>query len=203
MKRIGLAAVAVALMSSGALASDLNGSLKDSPFRDVNKIDFSGAYVGVGAGGQFVSAEIGSFDGVGADGVVGEAIVGFDVRRRNFVFGPRVIGAIGNVNTTIGNNDLVNIDAYLNLGGRAGVVFNRTLIYIHGGYEMVWASSDSPAIDAALDDADLNAATVGVGVEAVLGGNLSLTLEATYVSGLDDAEDVEGGRGVARLNYRF
>lgn len=206
MKRIGLAALAAALMSSGAYAADINGqgSTKDN-FGPINKVDFSGAYVGVGVGGQFANIEVGNgaFDGIGADGLVGEAILGFDVRRGNFVIGPRIIGGFTNVNTEINGQDLGNIDAYVNFGGRAGIVFNRTLVYVHGGYEMLWLSSDSPELDSAFNDADINAATAGLGIETVLVNNVSLAVEATYLHGLDDADGAEGGRGVARLNYRF
>lgn len=207
MKKIGLAAAVVALMSSGALGADIfgKGSTKDGDFGSVNKVDFSGAYVGVGAGGQFANIEVGNglFDGIGADGLVGEAVLGFDIRRGSFVFGPRILGGFTNVNTEIAGSDLGNIDAYVNFGGRAGVVFSRTLVYVHGGYEMLWLSSDSPALDAAFDDADFNAVTAGVGVETMLANNLSLAVEGTYLHGLDDAEGGESGRGVVRLNYRF
>lgn len=208
MKMISTLAAGAALsamVATGALASDLNGrgSSKDD-FGSVNKVDFNGLYVGLGAGGQFANVEVGGvFDGIGADGLVGEAVAGFDVRRGSFVFGPRVIGAVTNVNTEIAGFDLGNIDAYVNLGGRVGVVFNRTLIYAHAGYEILWLSSDIPALDAAFDDADTNAATVGLGLETMLTGNLSFVVEGTYVHGLDDAEDGEAGRGVARLNMRF
>lgn len=205
MKHLGLAAGLAALLSSGALASDLNGSLKDEPFANVNKADFTGLYVGAGAGAQFATMEVGggAFDGIGADGWVGEGVIGYDIRRGSFVFGPRIVAGIGNVNTTVGGNDLVNIDAYANFGGRAGVVFNRTLLYLHGGYEIMWASSDSPAIDSALNDLDLNAATIGLGLETVFGGGMTFTVEGTYVSGLDDAKDVEAVRTTARIGYHF
>lgn len=210
MKKIGIiAALAVALSSGGASAADIlgrDGSTKDS-FGPVNKVDFSGAYVGVGAGGQFANVELetrrGTFDGIGADGLVGEGVLGYDIRRGGFVFGPRILGGFTNVNTEFGGSDIGNIDAYVNFGGRAGIVFNRTLVYLHGGYEMLWVSSDSPRLDAAFDDADLNAATAGIGLETMLFDNVSLAIEGTYLHGLDDAEGAEAGRGVVRLNYRF
>jgi hypothetical protein len=202
-----LFALTTLLLSSSAFAADINGkSLKDDSFGEpINRVDFSGFYVGVGAGAEFATMELGggAFDGIGADGWVGEAVLGYDIRRGSFVFGPRVVAGISNVNTTIGSTDLVNLDAYANFGGRAGIVFNRTLVYLHGGYEMMWASSDIGALDSALNDLDLNAATVGLGLETMFGNGVSLTLEGTYVSGLDDAEDIEGVRTTARINYRF
>lgn len=206
MKRFGLVAL-VALLSSGSVyAADIfgQGSTKDN-FGPINKVDFSGAYVGVGVGGQFANIEVGNgfFDGIGADGLVGEAVLGFDVRRGSFVIGPRILGGFTNVNTEINGQDLGNIDAYVNFGGRAGIVFNRTLVYVHGGYEMLWLSSDDPALDSAFNDADLNAVTAGLGIETMLVNNVSLAVEGTYLHGLDDADGAEGGRGVVRLNYRF
>jgi hypothetical protein len=218
MKKIGIIAVlAAALTSGGAYAADIlgrGGSTKDD-FGHVNKVDFSGAYVGVGAGGQFVNtpavAEVvmgdgwnyGDLEGIGGKGLVGEAILGFDIRRSSFVFGPRIIGGVTNVSAEFDGNEIGNIDAYLNIGGRAGVVFNRTLIYIHGGYERQWLSSDYAHLDAAFDDADINAVTGGLGLETMLTDSISFVVEGTYIHGLDDAEDSDGGRGVARLIHRF
>lgn len=207
MRKIGLIAAAVAFISGGASAADIlgrDGSAKDD-FGPINKVDFNGIYIGAGGGGQFANIEVGNgfFDGIGADGLVGEAVLGYDIRRGSFVFGPRILGGFTNVNTEVNGSDLGNIDAYANFGGRAGVVFNRTLVYVHGGYEMMWLSSDIPALDSALNDADINAATAGLGVETILANNISLAIEGTYLHGLDDAEGAEGGRGVARLNFRF
>lgn len=211
MKKSALAALAVALLSSGAAyGADIlgrGGSTKDGDFSHVNRVDFNGAYVGVGVGGEFANVELdtrrGTFDGIGADGLVGEAVFGYDIRRGSFVFGPRIIGGFTNVNTEFAGSDIANIDAYVNFGGRAGIVFNRTLVYVHGGYEMLWVSSDNPRLDAAFDAADLNAATAGLGIETILVDNVSLAVEGTYLHGLDDAEGGEAGRAVVRLNYQF
>lgn len=200
-----------ALMITGAVASDLNGgSLKDGPFAEVNHVDFSGAYVGVGVGGGFYNTEIDAgsfaFNGIGSDGAVIDGVLGYDFRRGSFVIGPRIIGALTTISTTINGQDLANLDGFVNLGGRAGVVFNRTLVYAHAGYEIMWVSSDIPSFDKALKDADLNAVTAGLGIETVIGDGMTLALEGAYVHGLDDANDVakvDGGRAMVRLNRHF
>jgi opacity protein-like surface antigen len=203
-----LSSVSLAVMSFFAVASanaaDLRDSLKDEPGIFVSKGgDFRGVYAGVGIGGEFANIEVGSFaDGIGADGIVGDAVLGYDFRFGSFVFGPRIQGGITNVNTELLGVDALNLDGFVNFGGRAGVVFNRTLVYAHGGYEMMFASSDIPGIDSALDDADLNAVTVGLGLETAIADHVSLALEGAYVHGIDDADGVEAFRGMARINFR-
>lgn len=200
-------AVLAIFLASPAIAADATekGSTLGLPALPAlsDKGDFSGPYVGIGAGGEFANIELGDyFDGIGADGLVGEAVLGYDFRFGGLVIGPRIVGGIANVNTQIGDNDLINLDGYINFGGRAGVVFNRTLVYAQGGYEMMFASSDSPFFDEALEEADLNAWTMGIGLETAIANNVSLAAEGTYVSGIDDAEGLEAFRGVVRLNIR-
>ena len=209
MKRIIAALLVTSALSAPAMAADVYGkdSLKDSPASaSVNSVDFSGPYIGIGFGGEFANTELDlrrtTFDGIGSDGLVGDAVLGYDFRAGSFVFGPRVQFGITNVDTTIGSNDLLTLDYFINLGGRAGVVFNRTLFYAHGGYEMMFASSDNAGYDQWLDDADLNAFTVGLGVETAISSNLSLGLEGAYIYGVDDAEGTEAFRGMARINLR-
>lgn len=214
MKQTIFAALAVALLSgTAAVAADgyaKPGSTKeetglfgDKPVRE----DFRGFYIGVRAGGEFANTELegygDSFDGIGTDGLVGEAVAGFDMRFGSFVIGPRIIGAISNANTTINGQDLVNHDGFVNFGGRGGVVFNRTLIYVHAGYEVDFLSSDEPSFDNALGDADTNAYTIGLGTEFPLVGNINFVGEGTYIIGTDDLEGTEAMRATAGFNVRF
>lgn len=201
---VGLAA-AVALLSSGVFAADLgnHGGLKDDGFvGPINHADFSGFYVGIGAGGEFANTEFGPIDGIGSDGLVADIVAGYDFRFGSVVIGPRIQGGISNVNTTIGGQNLLNVDEFVNFGGRAGVVFNRSLLYAHGGYEVLFASSDSPYFDSILKKADLNAYTVGLGLETVVTDHVSLSVEGTYIYGIDDAEGTEAFRGMVRVNWR-
>jgi opacity protein-like surface antigen len=207
MKQTVIAALAVALLSStAAVAADpfpKAGSSKADEAFAAPREDFRGLYIGLRAGGEFANTELGGFDGIGADGLIGEAVVGFDIRMGSFVIGPRIVGSLSNTNIEIGGQDLVTHDGSVNFGGRAGVVFNRTLVYIHGGYELVFLSSDNPGLDNALNDADLAAYTAGVGVETPLIGNINFVAEGAYVVGTDDLEDTEALRATAGINVRF
>ncbi len=198
-----IAALGAILFATAAHSADLRDKSMKDPFADsINKVDFSGAYVGVGAGGMFANTEVGTFDGIGSDGGLLEGVVGWDVRRGSFVFGPRVLGAITNVSTELAGSDVATLDAYVVIGGRAGVVFNRTLVYAHAGYEFDFLSSDIKALDTAFDKADTNAWNVGLGVETMFGQNTSFALEGAYVDGIDDAKGAEAFRGLGRLIYR-
>lgn len=192
-----------ALMLGSAEAADI-GSLKDDgpDFGSARTLDFSGPYAGVGVGGMFLGGDPENNNGT-IGGVV-EGVIGWDFRRASFVIGPRIVGGLTNLDDERewrpGNTAL---DAFLNFGGRAGVVFNRTLVYAHGGYEIAFASSDDPDHDAYLGNADLNAITGGFGIETMLADRWSLAAEGTYISGINDAEDTDGWRGVFRINHQF
>ncbi len=187
-----------ALIAGSANAADVytKGGLKDEPFIDVNVVNFSGGYVGVGVGGVLLEDDYNDE----LSGFVGEGVIGWDFRRASFVIGPRVKGAFASAES---DNDLIELDGYANLGGRAGVVLNRTLIYGDLGYEFLFASSPNPLIDAALDDSNLRAITFGIGLETMISQDWSLAGEATYVHGMDDAKEIDGWRGIARVVRQF
>lgn len=197
-----IATLAVGIFASPlAYASDLNGkgSLKDDAFSDVHSTDFSGLYVGVGVGGEFLGGDPDNNNGT-IGGVI-DGVVGWDFRRDSFVIGPRVVGGLSNLDDEAYCNTA--LDAFLNFGGRAGIVFNRTLVYVHAGYEMQWFSSENSGYDAWLANADTNAITGGVGIETILAGNWSIAAEGTLIGGINDAEDLDGYRAVVRINRQF
>ncbi len=185
-------------MAPAGYAADLPKSLKDTPEVEVLKhADFSGAYVGLALGGALLNDDSSSDD---LKGVIGEIAAGYDFRRASLVIGPRIRGALTTMEDDTG---LIDIDGYLNLGGRAGVVFNRTLVYGSVGYEFMFASSDNPVIDAALDDSKLRALTLGLGVETKIWDGITAGGEVEWVNGLQDAKEVDGFRGLVRINRHF
>lgn len=195
---IATLALAGAVAVPNVSAADLHKSLKDTPeVEALKKADFAGAYVGIALGGAMLDP-----DGAGNDfsGAVGEIMGGYDFRRGSIVFGPRIRGAL----TTLEDDaNAMQIDGYINLGGRAGLVFNRTLVYGSLGYEFISASSDTPALDAALDDANLRAWTLGVGAETRIFDGLTAGAEFEYVKGTEDAKDLDGPRVLVRFNRHF
>lgn len=205
LKSTVIGSLTAILLSGSAFAAGLHdkgSSLKDDG--DVilsgNATDFSGLYVGVGVGGEFLGGDPDTNNGT-IGGVV-DGVIGWDFRRDSFVIGPRIVAGLSNLDD---EDPCANtaLDAFLNFGGRAGIVFNRTLVYVHAGYEMQWFSSENSGYDAWLANADTNAFTGGVGIETILAGSWSIAAEGGLVSGLNDAEDVDGWRGVVRINRQF
>lgn len=197
---ISAAVLAATLGCAAVQAADLRGEKAHhlAPVTETKKQDFEGFYVGLGVGGEILEDDFGN----DFDGFVGNAVVGFDTRYQSVVLGLRAQGFLSGVEDDAG---LVQVDGGLSFGGRAGLVFNRTLAYVHADHEWLFASSDIPVIDTILDDADLRRLAIGGGLEfttPVLGG-LSFGAEASYLIGLGDAEDLDGFRGLLRANKRF
>ncbi len=174
--------------ASTGYAADLGKSLKDTPEVEVyKKADFSGAYVGIALGGAMLEPDYGDDD---FDGVVGEAVVGYDFRRASFVFGPRVRGGLS---TQENDSETTEINGYVNLGGRGGLVFNRTLAYLSGGWEkkFIGGPGDDPS-----------AVSVGLGAETKLFEDITFGGEIEHIQGIDD-DDFKEWRLLGRINRHF
>jgi opacity protein-like surface antigen len=201
MKKIGLAALAAALMSSGAYAADVygKGSTKDNEefFSAPTLVNWTGFYVGAQVGGSF--AIIGDEEGQGGisiDGIIGGGRVGFDVARGRFLF-----GAFGEYNFSgaaleLGGATLLEKNHEWTAGARAGVIVApRTLVYALGGFTQ--AEFGSPLSG---DTVTFDGWTAGGGIEFIAAGNLSLGLEASH-TWYDEAE--EFGEGISLDDTRI
>lgn len=194
-----IAAGAAIFLAGAAQAADLGKGLKDGPVDAPRaKQNFEGFYAGLGVGGAILEDDAGG----DLDGFLGNAIVGFDTRHQSIVLGLRVQGFLSAIED---DSETVQIDGSAGIGGRAGVVFNRTLVYGHLDHEWLFASSDIPAVDDALNDADLRQLVVGVGFETAspMFGSFTFGVEGSYLHGLGDADGLDGFRGVARAFRRF
>lgn len=197
LKKSTLIAAGAAIFLSGAVqAADLKkyekGVITEAPKAKQN---FEGFYAGLGVGGAILEDDAG-------EGFLGNAVVGFDTRHQSIVMGLRVQGFLSSIEDDTGT---VEIDGSAGIGGRAGVVFNRTLVYGHLDHEWLFASSDIPVVDAFLDDADLRQLAVGIGFETAspVFGDFTFGLEGSYLHGLGDADGLDGFRGLARAFRRF
>ena len=209
MKKILLSSVAFLGLATGALAADLPSRRAPAPIiAAVPVFTWTGFYVGVNAGYGWNANDSITVGGVRFDlddegGFVGGAQAGY-----NYQIGSFVVGLEGDIQYAdfggddrfdfdgdgILDDDFNNSDWFGTVRARAGVAFDRALIYATGGFAFA-------------DDA--NGWTVGGGLEYAFTNNLSAKIEGLYVNldqdddffGIND--DAEFGVVRAGLNYRF
>jgi outer membrane immunogenic protein len=209
MKKILLSSVALLGLASGAMAADLPSRRAPAPIiAAVPVFTWTGFYVGVNAGYGWNTNDSITVGGVRFDlddegGFVGGAQAGY-----NYQIGSFVVGLEGDIqyadfggddrfdfdNDGIADDDFNNSDWFGTVRARAGVAFDRALIYATGGFAFA-------------DDA--TGWTVGGGLEYAFTNNLSAKVEGLYVNldqddnflGIDN--DAEFGVVRAGLNFRF
>ena len=210
MKKILLASVALLGFAGAASAADL--PVRSAPpapiIAAVPVFTWTGFYVGVNAGYGWNSNDSITVGGVRFDlddegGFVGGAQAGY-----NYQIGSFVVGREGDIQYAdfggddrfdfdgdgIADDDFNNSDWFGTVRARAGVAFDRALIYATGGFAFA-------------DDA--TGWTVGGGLEYAFTNNLSAKVEGLYVNldqddnflGIDN--DAEFGVVRAGLNFRF
>jgi outer membrane immunogenic protein len=215
MKKILLSSVALLSLTAGAMAADLPSRRAPAPIVAAAPIfTWTGFYVGVNAGVGFNSSddELVFGDGTVLTGdsdddasFIGGGQIGY-----NYQFGSFVVGVEGDLqwadfgSTTYalpgGGTFTVDSDDWFGtVRARAGVAFDRALIYATGGFVFT---------------DNRNGWTVGGGLEYAFTNNLSAKIEGLYVNLEDDDITLPGGVvantgdtdfGVVRagLNYRF
>jgi outer membrane immunogenic protein len=209
MKKILLSSVALLGLATGAMAADLPSRRAPAPIvAAVPVFTWTGFYVGVNAGYGWNANDSITVGGVRFDlddegGFVGGAQAGY-----NYQIGSFVVGLEGDIQYAdfggddrfdfdgdgIADDDFNNSDWFGTVRARAGVAFDRALIYATGGFAFA-------------DDA--TGWTVGGGLEYAFTNNLSAKIEGLYVNldqddnflGIDN--DAEFGVVRAGLNFRF
>jgi outer membrane immunogenic protein len=207
MKKILLSSVALLGLATGAVAADLPSRRAPAPvIAAVPVFTWTGFYVGVNAGYGWSNDDFDAIDLADEDddgGFVGGAQVGY-----NYQIGSFVVGLEGDIQyADFGadgtfdfdgdgtfDDDFDSSDWFGTVRARAGVAFDRALIYATGGFAFA-------------DDA--TGWTVGGGVEYAFTNNLSAKIEGLYVN-LDNDDDFPGFDGEtdfgvvrAGLNFRF
>lgn len=218
------AAASVAMISIAHAADPMMPAPQASGF------NWSGFYVGAGVGAGGANTELesplfapgASFDGIGGEGVYGEIGIGYD-----HVFGDRFLVGVfadaqyGNIGTSLsipaGPLDAsINATYGFDVGGRVGYLVNPTTLgYVLGGYS--WRNFELESNIAGVEgDWDAGGYVVGLGMETVLSGNLTLKGEYRFASygnvnylsllgapdGVLDAS-TSTHTFLAGLNYRF
>ncbi|WP_262028936.1 outer membrane protein [Microvirga sp. Mcv34] len=206
MKKILLSSVALLGLASGALAADLPSRRAPAPIiAAVPVFTWTGFYVGVNAGYGWNTNDDFIFNNVRYNlsddgGFVGGAQAGY-----NYQIGSFVVGLEGDIQyADFGGNDVIladgtvadfnNSDWFGTVRARAGVAFDRALIYATGGFAFADGATGW---------------TVGGGIEYAFTNNLSAKVEGLYVN-LDQDDnflginrDAEFGVVRAGLNFRF
>jgi outer membrane immunogenic protein len=212
MKKILLASVALFGFAGAASAADL--PVRAAPpapiIAAVPVFTWTGFYVGVNAGYGWNANDSITVGGLTFDlddegGFVGGAQAGY-----NYQIGSFVVGLEGDIQyADFGGDDRFDFDGdgildddfntsdwFGTVRARAGVAFDRALIYATGGF----AFADNAT-----------GWTVGGGLEYAFTNNLSAKIEGLYVNldqddnfpGLDLDNDAEFGVVRAGLNFRF
>jgi outer membrane immunogenic protein len=233
-----LAAVAAFGIASVASAADM--PVKAPIMAPV--YNWSGFYVGGNVGYGWSDTEpgtisfydpafVGSIAGINYSqkGIIGGAQAGYNYQLNNMVLGLEAdfsgTGIKGSVTDTTNNyTSTTHIDWLATVRARAGVVVDRALIYVTGGWAIAGVKTTLddvyPAgIVTTTSSATHSGWTVGGGVEVALAGNWTVKGEYLYVDlGSKDFNFYEGAAGwqrisgtaaltasIARLgiNYRF
>ncbi|ANT51349.1 outer membrane protein [Mesorhizobium amorphae] len=183
-KSILLCAVSTVALMSAAHAADVAQPVEASGF------NWSGLYVGFGVGAGANVHEISSdfipglsLNGIGGEGVYGEATVGYDYMvSQRFLLGGLIDAHFGNIETSL---DAFGLSASIqetygfDAGLRAGYLFTpNTLGYVLGGYSWQKYKLDT---NAGFDfDWDQGGYFVGAGVETAVAGNWTIKGEYRY-----------------------
>jgi outer membrane immunogenic protein len=208
LKKLLLSSTCFVIVSTAAMAADLRLPVK-APIAAAPAFSWTGCYVGAHAGGSMThSFAATNFEGAGSSsdngtGAVAGGQVGCNYQAGNWVFGVEGEGSWSNSKatnsltfspvalfsptagerlTTKNNNDF-------SITGRAGIAFDRTLIYGKGGW--VWGSFDHSSTFTCCDflgvpsftsaSSNLNGFLVGAGIEHALTRNWTIKFEYNYL----------------------
>jgi outer membrane immunogenic protein len=203
MKKLLLSSTFLVFGSVTATAADLRLPAK-TPIAAAPVFSWTGCYVGAHVGGTKIHSSIATnFEGAGftgdnnGTGAVAGGQAGCNYQQGNWVFGVEGEGSWSN--STVTNSLTLSPAASesfttkntsdFSIAGRAGVAFDRTLIYGKGGW--AWGSfgfnstficCDFRAIRSDVSgSSNLNGFLVGAGIEHALTRNWTVKFEYNYV----------------------
>jgi outer membrane immunogenic protein len=201
MKALLLSSTFLVIGSATAMAAP--PSVPSAP-QVASAFSWTGCYVGAHVGGSQVRTSAATnFEGTGSTGDSGTGTIaggqaGCNYQAGNWVFGVESEGSWSNssasnflnVSFPFGNDTIsltTRNNSDFSIAGRAGVAFDRTLIYAKGGW--VWGSftynstlnccSSLPTLTSG--NLDLSGFLVGAGIEHALTRNWTLRVEYNYL----------------------
>ena len=224
--RLGIAVLALTV-TPPVLAADINAAPPPAePEYEINPdiFDWSGLYIGAHAGYFFGASTLGfppggpiaPFD-LDTDGFAGGGQAGFNWQINRFVLGAEADISWADLQgsgTVPGATVETRADWLSTIRGRAGVAFDRLLIYGTGGVAFTsLETSVTGPLGFVSDENNLTGWTAGAGVEWALTDNLSLKGEYLWVDFSDEPYalglptpvpvDLDGSYLRLGINYKF
>ncbi|HEY0293551.1 MAG TPA: outer membrane protein [Hansschlegelia sp.] len=209
----------VALVAGGAASAADLPAYEPAPAAPVPSFSWTGAYAGVQAGYDWFDADnkVNGFSPQSKpDGFTVGGYVGYNQQLNG---SPLVLGIETDINYSgadssrgfgAGSSVRNKIDFTGAVRGRIGYAFDRFLIYGAGG--LAYADHDVKARGGGSDDTIAVGWTIGGGVEAALGDNVSARVEYRYsdfgtdsfsVAGSRVKSDVTDNRVLLGVGYKF
>ncbi len=200
MKKLLLATSCLALSSAAVMAADLPMVPTKAPVVAAPVFTWTGCYVGAHVGGGMMTNTEGSQNGKGA---LAGGQAGCNYQDGNWVFGVEGEGSwsgiktISNDSTAPGNVFAFTPETFtssvqnkndFSIAARAGIAFDRTLIYGKGGW--AWGSFSRSSIDAFgtptsvetfTQSGTLDGFLVGAGIEHALTRNWTVKFEYNFI----------------------
>jgi outer membrane immunogenic protein len=198
MKKLLFATTCLALSSTVSMAADMGVPYSKAPVMAAPAFSWTGCYVGAHVGaGTMLNTEGSS--GLNGKGAIAGGQAGCNYQDGNWVFGLEGEGAWSNIK--INNSD--NFGAFDNftstfrntadytIAARAGITFDRTLIYGKGGWAWGQFKSDSSGICCSAGNFNTSTFTqsgtldgflVGAGIEHALTRNWTVKFEYDYIA---------------------
>jgi outer membrane immunogenic protein len=227
MKKLILATTALVASAGIALAADLpaRSAPPPAPYIAAPAFSWTGFYIGVHGGYAWGEGRVSAPSSADVltgdiDGGFGGLQAGYNHQFGQFVLGLEVDGSYGDIGTSyagLGANDGSSSIEWMGTARlRAGVAFDRALIYATGGF--AWANNEIKAqttqplgIDISQDKVHTGWA-LGAGVEYAFTNNISAKVEYLYMDfgkeryfadlgGVDFKSHLQTIK--AGLNYRF
>jgi outer membrane immunogenic protein len=210
MKKLLLATTCLALSSIAAMAADLPLALPaKAPIMAAPVFSWTGCYVGAHiGGGTMTSSSEGTNTNQNGSGAVAGGQAGCNYQDGNWVFGVEGEGYWSGIRVHEGSSEgpfdnfssnFKNTSDFT-IAGRAGITFDRTLIYGKGGWAWGQFKMDETSICCgagssvftSTQSGNLNGLLIGVGIEHALTRNWTIKVEYNYIA-----------YGSRPLNYSF
>jgi outer membrane immunogenic protein len=220
LRKILLASAALVAFAGAASAADMPARMATKAVPYLAVYNWTGFYAGVnlGYGWGRASDDTGAVSSM--NGVIGGGQIGYNWQMNNLVVGletdfqgsgqkQSASGFIGLVPVTVSDR----IRYFGTVRARLGYAFDRTLLYVTGGYAYTNVSADiTTPFGSASSNTTKSGGTVGAGVEYAFAGPWSAKAEYLYVDtgtqsvtllGVTDNVRIKNHIARVGLNYRF
>lgn len=180
LRKLALAAAALAVTGSAAMAADLYVPETPAPIVEASGVGFEGLYAGVQLGGYFE-------DGADTQALIG-GVVGY-----NFAADPVFAGVELQGNYYFENDDFDAAGEILALAKLGFVATDNFAVYATGGVGYVWQ-------DVADDYAEF---ALGVGAEFKVTDDMSIRGDILAIGDDDDTDMFDGARATVGVLWHF